>query len=175
MNNLIKILSISFLLLFFIDCSSNKKFEKNYQKCKENRYRCDTIYYYFKNVKNEERKVYLTDTLHNRLQTVYWIRFKKSNKYFYTSTKSHYKKKDLLNIVRLYKTKVIEKDKSFLREYKNQVYTYDDFKNMTTKEINLFYYRNKFNIKYLIDKTESKNGKIYLKSIALGGNFPKIQ
>ena len=164
MKNLIRIVILSLLFFVFYNCSSNK-FEKNYQKCKNNRVKCDTIYYYFKNVENEERKVYITDTLNNRIQTVYWMKFKKNNKYFYASTKSHYKKKDSLNIVRLYKTKVIVKDKSFLRKHKNQ----------TEYEMNRFYYSNLFNPKYLIDITESKNGKIYLKGIGLGGNFPRVQ
>ena len=175
MKNLIKILISSLMLIVFYNCSSNKKFEINHQKCVKNRIKCDTIYYYFKNVKNEERGVYIDDTLNNRLQTEYRMRFKKSNKYFFGSTNTHYKKLDSLNIVRLYKTKVIEKDKSFLRKHKNQIYTYDDFKNKTTIEMNKFYYSNLFNPKYIIDKTESKNGKIYLKPIALGGNFPRIQ
>ncbi len=177
MKNLIKTLVLSFLFIGFYNCSSNNKFKKNYQKCKKNRIKCDTIYYYFKNVKHEERGVYIDDTLNNRLQTEYRMRFKKSNKYFFASTNTHYKEKDTLDKTKviLYKTKIIEKDKSFLKKNKDKIYTYDDFKNKTTFEMNKFYYSNLFNPKYLIDITESKNGKIYLKGIGLGGNFPRIQ
>lgn len=176
-----KIIKNSFILLLLFttlcNCSSNKKFKQNYQRCKNNRIKCDTIYYYFKNVKNEEKKVYLVDTLNNRFQTEYRMRFKKSNKYFFASTKTHHKGWDTLGKTKivLYKTKVIEKDKSFLRKNKNKIYTYDDFKNKTTYEMNRFYSSNLFNTKYLIDKSENKNGKIYLKRIGLGGNFPRVQ
>ena len=36
-----------------------------------------------------------------RLQLYYRMKFKKNNKHFYTSTKSHYKRKDSLNIVKM--------------------------------------------------------------------------
>ena len=165
-----RLLIYTILTIAIFSCSSKEKFALNAKKCEGHRYRCDTIYYYFKNTKNEVKKIYLTDSINNRIQTVYWMRFKKSNKYFNVQKNSHYKRKGIL-----YKYERIEKDKSFLRKKKNNIFTYKDFKNLSEIEMNKFYYGNKFSTFYLIDKTENKNGKIYLKPIRLGGNFPRVQ
>lgn len=167
------LLTITFLTSFLFNCSSNKKFNKNIQKGRK----YDTIYYYFKNVKNEGKKVYIQDTLNNRLQTQYKMKFKKSGKYFFVISNTHYKARDTLNKnnILLYKTKVIEKDRNFLKQYKSKIFIYDDFKNKTEIELNRFFYGNKFNAFYLIDKSENKNGKIFLKAAVLSGNFDRIQ
>jgi len=132
--------------------------------------RKDTIYIYFKHHKFETKKKYINNSTINYYQIEYKFTLKKSNKYFDFISLSHRNSKG-----KLIEMPPIEKDKKFLKSIKNKLFTYCDFKNKSTLFINSFYDQNNFKTIYLIDKDENKNGKIYLRKVSFGGNFPRIQ
>lgn len=172
MCNQIKMKKIYALIytLLFISCSSITKIHKYTQDRSINYYKKDTIYIYFKNHKFETKKMYLNDSTINYYQISYKFTFYKIKKYYEFLYISHRKINGDFRELPL-----IKKDKKFLKKIKNKLFDFQDFKKLSLYEINRF---NSFNNRksiFLIDKSENKNGKIYLKSVSFGGNFPRIQ
>ena len=164
------ILIISILVLFTVlSCSLNKNFEKHLQN-RVNNNKMDTIYILKNNDKYITKKKYINNKILNYYQIEYKFTFKKSNKYLNFISLSHRRSQG-----KLIEMPPTEKNKKFRKKIKHKTFTFDDFKNKTTYEINRFYHFNNFKTFYLIDKDENKNGKIYLRKVSFGGNFPRIQ
>jgi hypothetical protein len=170
------ILVVSFFLIF--GCSSLPDidyYKENHKELYNKNNKNDTIYIYFKHTKYEKFKSYKFSKPKFKYQNNYSFRFPKIkihpkiDLYFTFMHVSHIYK----NGVKV-ENKIIEKDKKFLKQIRNKMYSYKDFKNLNSIEISYFYNYNNFKTVYLIDKKENKNGKVYLRETSLGSNYPKI-
>ncbi len=168
------------LLLLFLSCKSKYKYnfllyEKQHQELCNKNNKKDTIYFVFKHKINEVFKKVKFDPP-KWYSNVYYFNFPELEKN--TSMTVHYR---LVNQPIIDKTGEvskqlnIEKDKKFLKKIKDKTYTYNDFKNLSKREIGVFFSYNNFKTTFLIDIKDTKNKNIYLREVHFSSSFPREQ
>lgn len=70
---------------------------------------------------------------------------------------------------------ILKRDRKFLRNKKEELLSFCKLKKLTSKDLESFYWKNHNKLIYLIDKSENKNGNVFLRKVNLFSNYRTFQ